>query len=111
MREALTGRNQSDIGLVLENIVFMELLRRGYNVTVGRADGHEIDFVCDRQNERRYYQVAYLLSEPSTVEREFGAYRDIRDHYPKHVLSMDTFDMSRDGIIHQNIIDFLLNLS
>lgn len=100
-----------DINLILENIVFLELKRRGYNITVGKAGKKEVDFIAERQSERIYLQVAYLLATPETIEHEFGVYRSIRDNYPKYVLSLDEFDMSRDGIIHINIRDFLLNKS
>ena len=69
----------------------------------------EIDFVCDKDGKRIYVQVCYLLSSEKTEEREFGAYENIKDNYPKYVISMDEFDMSRNGIIHMNIRDFLLN--
>ena len=108
IREAVIGGNMRDINLILENIVFLELKRRGYDVTVGKAGAKEIDFVAQRQAERIYIQVAYLLAAPETIEREFGVYRNIRDNYPKYVLSLDEFDMSRDGIIHMNLRDFLL---
>ena len=109
IREAVLGGNMREINLTLENIVFMELLRRGYAVTVGRYGEKEIDFVCSRRGEKLYVQVSYLLASEETVRREFGAYEDIRDNFPKFVLSMDEFDMSRNGIKHRNIIDFLLS--
>ncbi len=109
MREAVFGGNMRDINLVLENIVYMELLRRGYSVTVGRIGEREIDFVCRRRGEMIYVQVAYILSDKSTVEREFGVYDEVRDNFPKYVVTMDEHDMSRNGIIHKNIIDFLRN--
>ena len=68
----------------------------------------EVDFIAKRQSEKIYIQVSYILATPETVEREFGVYRNIRDNYPKYVLSLDEFNMSRDGIIHQNIRNFLL---
>ena len=108
IREAVIGGNMRDINLILENIVFLELKRRGYKVTVGKYGDKEVDFIAERQAERLYIQVCYLLAAPETVEREFGVYRNIRDNYPKYVLSMDEFDMGREGIIHQNIRDFLL---
>ncbi len=108
IREAVIGGNMRDINLILENIVFLELKRRGYKVTVGKYGDKEVDFIAERQTERLYIQVCYLLAAPETVEREFGVYRNIRDNYPKYVLSMDEFDMGREGIIHQNIRDFLL---
>lgn len=108
IREAVFGGNMRDINLVLENIVYMELLRRGYSVMVGRIGDREIDFVCDKRGERLYVQVAYLLASEDTVRREFGAYEKVRDNYPKYVVSMDEIDLSRDGIRHRNIRDFLL---
>lgn len=108
IREAIIGGNMQDINLILKNIVFLELKRRGYNVTVGKAGDKEVDFIAKRQSERIYIQVSYLLASPETIERKFGVYQTIHDNYPKYVLSLDEFDMSRDGIIHMNIRDFLL---
>ena len=108
IREAVFGGNMRDINLVLENIVYLELLRREYKVTVGRTGDKEIDFVCDKQGEKLYVQVAYLLASDETVQREFGVYDRIRDNYPKYVVSLDEFNMSRNGIKHLNIRDFLL---
>ena len=108
IREAVVGGNMRDINQILENIVYLEILRRGYNVTVGKAGTREVDFVAVRQDQKIYVQVTYLLASEETIEREFGVYHDIRDNYPKYVVSMDEFDMSRDGIQHKNIRDFLL---
>lgn len=108
IREAVCGGNMRDINLVLENIVYLEMLRRGYNVTVGRIGDKEIDFVCSKRSEKLYVQVAYLLASEETINREFGAYSNIHDNYPKYVVSLDEFDMSRDGIKHRNVRDFLL---
>ncbi len=108
IREAVFGGNMRDINLVLENIVFLELLRRGYTVTVGKAGEKEVDFVCDKRGETLYVQVTYLLASEETVAREFGAYDGIRDNFPKYVVSMDELDLSRSGIKHRNIRDFLL---
>ena len=76
--------------------------------TIGDSDEQYI-VVCDKDGKRIYIQVCYYLSSEKTEEREFGAYENIKDNYPKYVLSMDEFDMSRNGIIHMNIRDFLLN--
>lgn len=108
IREAVFGGNMRDINLILENIVYLELLRRGYNVTVGRTGTREIDFVCDKGGDKLYVQVAYLLATEETIRREFGVYEDVRDNYPKYVVSLDEFDLSRNGIKHRNIRDFLL---
>ena len=108
IREAVLGGNTRDINLILENIVYLELLRRNYKITVGRTGDKEIDFVCDRQGEKLYIQVCYLLASDETIRREFGVYDSIRDNYPKYVVSLDELDMSRNGIKHRNIRDFLL---
>ena len=109
MREAILGSNQRDINQIFENIIYLELLRKGYNVRVGKVDNLEVDFVCTKRNEKIYVQVAYLLASPETIEREFTSLEKIDDNYPKYVISMDEFDMSRNGIMHINIIDFLMN--
>ena len=109
LREAVYGNNERDIELVLENIVGIELMRRGYAVTVGYMGEREIDFVAKRgEAERIYVQVCYLLASEETINREFGAYYGIADNYPKYVVSMDEINMSRDGIRHMNIREFLL---
>lgn len=108
IREAVIGGNMRDINLVLENIVFMEALRRGYSITVGKVGEREIDFVCERHGEKCYIQVTYLLAVEETVQREFGVYEHVQDNFPKYVVSLDEFDMSRNGVRHYNIRDFLL---
>ena len=108
IREAVFGGNMRDINLILENIVYMELLRRGYSVTVGKTGNKEIDFVCDKRGEKIYVQVTYMLASEETIEREFGVYDSVNDNFPKYVVSLDEFDMSRNGIKHKNIRDFLL---
>ena len=108
IREAVFGGNAKDINLILENIVYLELLRRGYTVTVGKIGDKEIDFICHKQGEKLYIQVAYLLATEETVTREFGVYDNVRDNFPKYVISLDEFDMSRNGIKHRNIRDFLI---
>ena len=79
-----------------------------YQVTVGKASEKEIDFVCERRGEKLYVQVCYLLASDETIQREFGVYDTVKDHYPKYVVSMDEFDMSRNGIKHRNVRDFLM---
>ncbi len=100
--------NEADIEKVLENIVFYELLRRGYEVYVGYIDDKEIDFIATKGDKKCYYQVAYVLDSEKTIEREFGSLLKVDDAYPKYVISTDKFNRSRDGIEHRNIIDFLL---
>ena len=97
-----------DINLILENIGYLELLRRGFDVTVGKNGNKEIDFVCNKQGEKIYVQVTYLLASQETIDREFGAYDHIKDNFPKYVVSLDEFNMSQNGIKHRNIRDFLL---
>ena len=110
MRDTLFHSNAQDIHQTLENIVYMELRRRSYSVTVGKAGEKEIDFVCEKDGQRLYVQVCYLLASEETVQREFGAYDLVRDNFPKYVLSLDEIDFSRNGIKHLNIRDFLLDL-
>lgn len=102
-------KNENDIEKILENIVYFELLRRGYEVYVGNIRDKEVDFVAIKNGEKIYIQVSYILSLVQTIEREFGVFSEIMDAYPKYVISTDKFDMSRDGIKHLNIIHFLLN--
>lgn len=99
---------KTQLGAYLENIVYNELISRGYDVKVGNLEKGEIDFIATRFNEKIYVQVAYILADDSVVEREFGAYKAIEDNYPKYVLTMDKFDFSQDGIIHKNVIEWLL---
>lgn len=108
IREAVYGNNTRDIDQLLENIICLELIRRGYQISVGDSADREIDFIGRRNGKKIYIQVSYLLAFEQTIEREFGAYKSIGDNYPKYVVSLDEFDMSRDGIIHYNIRDFLL---
>lgn len=109
LREAILGTNTRNIDQVLENIICVELLRRGYTVTIGKNGEKEIDFIAKKNKDKLYIQVAYLLAGSETIEREFGIYDSVRDHYPKYVLSLDELDMSRNGIKHLNIRDFLLS--
>lgn len=107
-RQAIIGNNQRDITRVIENIVYIELLRRGYEITIGKVDNLEVDFVCKKQNKPIYIQVSYLLASEETIEREFKPLKNISDNYPKYVITMDNLDMSHEGIRHLNLLDFLL---
>lgn len=102
---------QINIGHILENIVFLELKRHGYKITSGKVKDYEIDFVCKKNNKKIYFQVAYLLNDEKTIEREFRPLKLIDENYPKYVLSMDKFLQPQNGIIHINIIDFLRNFN
>ncbi len=108
-RESKGLNNSTSIDQILENIVCNELKYRGYDITIGRINGLEIDFIASKGNETEYYQVSYLLASDSTVKREFSSLECKPDNYPKYVLSMDIINHSRNGIIHRNIIDWLLD--
>ena len=107
-RQSMGFSNVKDIEKTLENIVYIELLSRGYHVKIGKVKDREIDFVAKKGEEISYFQIAYLMENEKTREREFGAYDLVTDNYPKYVLSMDKLDFSQRGIVHKNIIDFLL---
>jgi predicted AAA+ superfamily ATPase len=108
-REAhLPSSNVHDIDQTLENIVCIELLRRGWTLSFGDVNGKEIDFIAERNSQRLYVQVTYLLASETTIEREFAPLMLVQDNWPKMVLSMDQVNFSRNGIVHQNILDFLL---
>ena len=95
--------------VVLENIVYNELINRNYEVYIGKTKNGEVDFLAKKDGIIKYIQVTYEMKENiETIEREFGAYKSIEDNYPKYVISLDKIDLSRDGIIHLNLIDFLL---
>ena len=98
-----------DYNKLYENIVYLELLYRGYDVKIGKADEYEIDFVAYKGKDIKYIQVCYLLATEETIKREFGNLEKINDNFPKIVISGDTHNFSRNGIKHLNIINFLLN--
>lgn len=105
---SLFFNNETDIEKILENIVFLELKRRGYDVYVGYEGEYEVDFIAIKGNHKKYFQVCYLLTNEKTTDREFRSLLSISDQFPKYVISMDKIDLSREGITHKNIIDFLL---
>ena len=109
LRNCVKASGAIDYNKLYENIVYLELLYRGYDVKVGKTDDYEIDFVAYKGSDILYVQVCYLLSSPETIEREFGNLERIKDNYPKYVVSGDLPDFSRNGIKHFNIIKFLLN--
>ena len=110
LRHALLGYREGDISGVLENLVFLELKRRGYQVYVGKFDNREIDFIAEKENRKIYIQVAYLLESQQTIEREFSVLKSINDNYPKYVISMDDiFGRDVEGIQRINLVDFLLD--
>ena len=104
------NRVKDEYSYLVETICYNELIARGYKVYIGKTHKGEVDFIAERNKEKFYIQAAYLLSDEKVIEREFGAYDAIDDHYPKYVISMDRTTLSRDGIIHMNLIDFLLDI-
>ncbi|HJA12493.1 MAG TPA: ATP-binding protein [Candidatus Mediterraneibacter merdipullorum] len=108
LRNINKASEQTDSSKLFENVVYLEMLSRGYDVKVGKLGSQEIDFVCYKGQKKLYIQVAYVLTE-DCIAREFGNLENIDDNYPKYVISSDIVDMSRNGIIHYNIIDFLLD--
>ena len=105
-----TKNNNFEINksFAIENIVFNELLQRGYEVYIGKTKRGEIDFIATKTDEKLYFQIAYTLKNEKVREREFGAFDGINDDMPKYVLSLDKENFSQNGIIHKNIIDWLL---
>ncbi|HNY73988.1 MAG TPA: ATP-binding protein, partial [Syntrophales bacterium] len=109
LRHGLIGYREEDINGLLENIVFKELQARGYKISIGVIDQLEIDFIAEKQNEKKYIQVCYGLGSEAAIEREFGNLEKIKDNYEKMVISMDRFfPAERNGILHRYLIDFLL---
>ncbi|MDD4101421.1 MAG: ATP-binding protein [Kiritimatiellae bacterium] len=111
IRHSVTGYRGGDIGQLLENVVYIELLRRGFSVCVGLQGQREIDFIAMRQGTKLYIQVAYLLESAMTVEREFRPLLEVKDNYPKLVLSMDQkiWGAEYEGVKRMNIVDFLMD--
>lgn len=109
IRNRLIGLRNTDYGHVLENIVYLELLRRGYEVSIGKIGSLEVDFVASKPNEKIYYQVSATIMDEKTRERELRPLESISDNYPKYILTMDqTVFNDYSGIRVKNIIDFLL---
>jgi hypothetical protein len=110
IRNALMGYSDSDVGRVLESVVYFELLRRGYQVFIGKWNGSEVDFIAIRQDTRKYYQVTLSMLDEGVKKRELAPLIAIPDNYEKYLLSMDkTYITNHEGIRFQNIIDFLLS--
>jgi predicted AAA+ superfamily ATPase len=109
LRHGFLGYRDTDIGGVLENIVYLELLHRGYRVSIGKLDDREIDFIAERQQERTYIQVCLTLESPETIEWEFSALERVPDNHPKLVLSLDEYQrVSRRGVRHENLREWLV---
>ena len=110
LRYSVLGYSPDSVAAMLENVVYLELLRRGYKVYVGKVDNAEIDFIAVKQGNKLYIQVAQEIGSPETERREYGRLLDIRDNYPKYVLRTDVFAGGNyEGIKTMHIADFLLN--
>ena len=107
-RKLLIGNTGRDIGHILENIVYLELLRRGFHVSIGKIGPLEIDFIAQKGNSRTYYQVSASILDPNTFQREIHPLKQVPDNYPKYLLTLDTLPMEEDGILHENIVEWLL---
>lgn len=108
LRNSVIGFRQSDISQILENIVFMHLIAKGYKVSVGSLDDFEIDFVAEKHDEKKYFQVTYMMTDEKTTLRETGNLLKIKDNYPKYIISMDELPASNiEGIKQMNIREFL----
>ena len=109
MRYYLLGNKKADDGHILENIIYLELLRRGYEVYIGKVDSNEVDFVAINNDEISYYQVAYSVKDEDTLQRELKPLNSIKDHNPKYLITMDIQPIiSHNGIKQINAIDWLL---
>jgi predicted AAA+ superfamily ATPase len=109
MRYALLGRKNLDVGHVLENVVYLELIRRGYKVYIGKVGEKEVDFVAENKEGFTYYQVAYTTRDETTLERELSALQNINNHYPKYILTMDIDpEVDYDGIRKMNVLNWLI---
>ncbi|MDP8033110.1 ATP-binding protein [Pasteurella atlantica] len=106
----LQGKERTtDRGHILENVVYLELLRRGNKIWTGTSRNSEVDFVCKtKTGDIEYYQVAWQMNSENTIEREFGALEKIKDNYPKYLLTTDGFTQNRNGVRHLNVFDWLL---
>lgn len=107
IKKIKANNKEVNYSIALENVVYNELISKGYQVYVGKTKKGEIDFVITKDKEFKYIKVCFHLESPKTIEREFGAYDCIKDNFPKYVFSLDKEDFSRNGIKYVNIIDFL----
>ena len=109
LRNYLLGYQDGDTGHILENIIYFELLRRGYDVAIGKLDNKEVDFIATKTDEKKYIQVTESMTSPETRERELAPLQKISDNYEKLVIAMDPgLTQDQDGIKIVNAIDFLL---
>lgn len=109
MRYMLLGSRSTDVGHILENVVYLELIRRGYEVYVGKVDDLEVDFVAIFSGKPTYFQVAATVRDEATLKRELTPLQKIKDHYTKVILTLDEDpEADYDGIIRVNVLDWLL---
>lgn len=109
VKKIKTNKKQVNYSQCFENIIYNELINKGYEVYIGKTNKGEIDFIASKNNDIKYIQACYELSSEETIEREFGAFKEINDNHPKYVISKDKEDYSKDGIKHLNIFDFLMS--
>lgn len=107
LRKLLLGQKNTDIGHILENIVYFELVRRGFEVCIGKVDDLKIDFIAEKDGDKEYYQVSASVLDPNTFEREIEPLRRVHDNYPKYIITMDEITSNNEGIKQINVIDFL----
>ncbi len=108
LRNHLLSSSNSDVGHQIENIVYLELIRRGYRINIGKIDDREIDFIATRQNSKEYYQVSMSALDDTVREREITPLKKVDDNYPKYLLTLDFVTGDYEGIKQVNIIDWLL---
>ena len=109
LRNYLLGYRDGDSGHILENIIYFELLRRGYDVAIGKLDNKEVDFIATKTDEKKYIQVTESMNAPETRERELSPLRKIPDNYEKIVIAMECdLPQDQDGIKIVGAVDFLL---
>ncbi len=108
VRNKLIGYRQGNLGHVIENIVYLQLLRLGFEVTVGKNMSYEVDFIAVKGSRKLYFQVSLTALDENTCDREMKSLLKINDQYPKYLITMDKLDLSKDGIVHLNLYDLLL---
>ena len=109
VKKIKTNNKELNYSIALENIVYNDLISKGYEVFIGKTKKGEVDFVATKNKDLKYIQVCYTLSSDETIKREFGTYDSINDSYEKYVISIDDENYSRNGIKHINIFDFLMD--
>lgn len=101
---------KDEYSLIIETLIYNEFIARGYHVYIGKTFKGEVDFIVEKEQRKMYMQAAYLLHSQETIDREFGAFKDIKDNYPKYVVSYDDITIkNQDGIVHLSLLDFLMD--